>query len=282
MSASDVRELVEIRGPSALGGGGWRRFLHLVWVISTTDFKLTYFGSALGYLWSLVRPLLLFGVLYLVFSQVIRLGDDVANYPVLLLLNIVLFSFFTEATQNAVQAVVRRENLVRKMQFPRLVIPLSTVLTAAFNLLVSLVAVFAFVIAYGVEPTVDWLLFPLLLVPLVAFACGTAMILSALYPLYRDVEPIWAVISTVLFYGSPVLYPLELVPEDWIPIVLVNPIAVILELARVTVIDPSAPGVAEAAGSGLVWIAPICVLVGVCLLGVWVFNREAPRIAEEL
>ena len=280
MSASQAG-LQDINGPSALGGGA-KRFFHLVWVIASTDFKLTYFGSVLGYLWSLMRPLLLFGVLYVVFSEVVRLGDGVKNYPVLLLLNIVLFTFFQEATQNAVTSAVLRENLVRKMHFPRMVIPLSTVLTAAFNMMVNMAAVFVFVLAYGVNPRASWLLFPLIVLLFVTFTAGVAMLLSALYPRYRDVSPIWAVLSTILFYGSPVLYPIEAVPEDWRALVLANPLAALLETARVAVVDASAPTVAEAAGSELAWLLPTAVFVVVCALGFWVFNREAPRIAEEL
>jgi len=272
--------LREIRGPSAFGGGV-QRFLHLAWVMSTTDFKLGYFGSALGYLWSLVRPLLLFGVLYLVFSQVIRLGEGVPNYPVLLLLNIVLFTFFTEASQIAVQSVVRRENLVRKMHFPRVTVPLASVLTSALNLLVNLVAVFVFILAYGVNPRASWLVFPIIVMLLATFTFGASLILSALFPRFRDVEPIWAIITTVLFYGSPVLYPIELVPADWRWVVLANPVAALLETARVAVVDSSAPTVVEAGGA-LVWLPPVIVFVAVCVLGLWVFNREAPRIAEEL
>jgi ABC-2 type transport system permease protein len=280
VSASQA-SLQDIHGPSALGGGA-RRFFHLVWVISSTDFKLTYFGSVLGYLWSLMRPLMLFGVLYVVFSEVVRLGDGVKNYPVLLLLNIVLFTFFQEATQNAVTSAVLRENLVRKMHFPRMVIPLSTVLTAAFNMMVNMAAVFVFLVAYGVNPRASWLLFPLIVLLFVTFTAGVAMLLSALYPRYRDVAPIWAVLSTILFYGSPVLYPIEAVPEDWRAVVLANPLAALLESARVAVVDASAPTVVEAAGSELAWLVPTIVFVALCALGFWIFNREAPRIAEEL
>jgi len=249
--------------------------------MAATDFKLGYFGSALGYLWSLVRPLLLFGVLYLVFSQVIRLGEGVPNYPVLLLLNIVLFTFFTEASQNAVQSVVRRENLVRKMHFPRVTVPLAAVLTSALNLVVNLVAVFVFILAYGVNPRPSWLLFPVIVLVLATFTFGVSLILAALFPRFRDVEPIWAITGTILFYGSPVLYPIELVPDDWQWVVLANPVAALLETARVAVVDPTAPSVAEAAGA-LAWVTPMVVFVAVCVVGLWVFNREAPRIAEEL
>jgi ABC-2 type transport system permease protein len=270
-----------IHGPSALGGD-WRRFLNLVWIIASTDFKLTYFGSVLGYLWSLMRPLMLFGVLYLVFSEIVKFGEEIPDYAMVLLFNIVLFTFFSEATQNCVTAVVNRESLVRKMHFPRLVIPLATVLTAAFNLAVNLLAVFVFLLAYGIAPRASWLLLPLVLLALVTLTTGVGTALAALYVRYRDVQPIWIVTSTILFYGSPVLYTIEFVPENVRDAFLVNPLAALLELGRVLVIDPSAPTLTEAAGSSFAWVPPLAVLVAVCALGFWLFNREAPRVAEEL
>ena len=127
----------------------------------------------LGYLWALMRPLLLFGVLYVVFSQIVKFGGDIPNYPMLLLFNIVLFSFFQDSTQRAVTAVVDSEAIVRKMHFPRLVIPLSTVLTGVLNLLLSLVAVFVFILAYGIDPMWTWLLLPVILVPLITLTSAS-------------------------------------------------------------------------------------------------------------
>jgi ABC-2 type transport system permease protein len=282
MSTAELAlEAREIRGPSALGGGT-RRFFDLLWTIATTDFKVSYFGSVLGYLWTLMRPLLLFGVLYLVFSEVLKFGAGIERYPVLLLLNIVLFAFFAEATQACVPAVVNRESLVRKMHFPRLVIPLATVLTAAFNLCLNLVAVTIFLLIYGIDPTWTWLLLPAVVAALVVLAAGVGTLLSVLYVRYRDVEPIWSVTSTMLFYATPVLYPIESVPDDYWGLALVNPVAALLELARVWVIDSSAPGLTAASGYELGWLPPLAIMLGVCVLAFWLFNREAPRIAEEL
>ena len=284
MSAVSPLELPrahEVRGPSAYGGG-WRRFLHLTWLIALTEFRLAYFGSVLGYLWSLMRPLLLFGVLYVVFSEVVKFGDDIVNYPVLLLLNIVLYSFFSEATQNSVTSVVGRESLVRKMQFPRMVIPVSTVLTSTLNLATNLLAVLVFLLAYGIDPRWTWLLLPLLLIPLILLASGVAMLLSSLYVSYRDVAPIWAVLTTMLFYGTPVLYAIDTVPEGFQRAVMCNPLAAILEQARAWVIDPGARGAVDAIGGPGWFLIPLAVGIGICALGLWVFNREAPRIAERL
>jgi ABC-2 type transport system permease protein len=274
--------LRDVPGPSALGGGS-RRSLELLYLIAVTDFKKHYFGTVFGYLWSIARPLMLFGVLLAVFTQVFRLGSEVPHYPVLLLLNIVLFSFFQEATGAAVTSIVAQESVVRKTQFPRLVIPLAVVLTAMFNLALNLVAVLVFVLAFGVGPMWTWLLFPLVVAAFVVIATAVSMILSSLYPRFRDMAIIWTVLSTVLFYASPVLYPIDKVPPGTLQdILLLNPLASLLELARKWVIDPDAPGPAAVAG-GAVHLLPAAVLyVGVCVLAVWVFERAAPRIAEEL
>jgi ABC-2 type transport system permease protein len=270
-----------MKGPSAYGGG-WRRLMHLTWIIGLTEYRLTYFGSVLGYLWALMRPLLLFGVLYTVFSQIVKFGDEIPNYPMLLLLDIVLFSFFQDSSQRAVTAVVDSEAIVRKMHFPRMAIPLSTVLTGALNLALSLVAVFVFILLYGIDPMWTWLLLPLVLVPLVMLTSGVAMLVSSLYVRFRDVQPIWFVVSMILFYGSPVLYAIDTVPENAQRYMLFNPIAMMLEQSRKWVIDPSARGAVEAIG-GWGWaMVPLAIFIAVCALGLWVFNREAPVIAERL
>jgi ABC-2 type transport system permease protein len=273
--------LKEIRGPSPLGGG-WRRSLELLYLIAVTDFKRTYFGTVFGYLWSIARPLTLFAVLLVVFTQAFHLGSHVAHYPVLLLLNIVLFGFFQEATATAVGAVVAQESVVRKTQFPRIVIPASVVLTSLFNLALNLVVVTGFVLAFGITPRWTWLGLLLVLVPLVVLTTAVAMILSSLFPRFRDIGIIWTVAATALFYATPVLYPLDAVPATIRDVIELNPLSPLFTLARKWVIDPSAPGPAAAAGGWARLLIPLAILVAICALAVWVFRREAPRIAEEL
>src|SRR3954471_15078635 len=186
--------------PSARGGDV-RRLVYLATTLAVTEFKLRFFGSVLGYLWQLMRPLLLFGVLYVVFTQFVQVSDQ-PLFPVSLLLGIVLFTFFAEATSGAVTCVVDRENLVRKIHFPRLAIPLSVVLTATFNLALNLVVVFIFGIALGIEARWTWLELPLLVALLLVFCVGIATLISAMYVRFRDLRPIWDVVLQVLFYGS--------------------------------------------------------------------------------
>ena len=271
--------LKRVIGPTALGGGT-RRFAELLWLIALTDFKKTYFGTVLGYFWSLLRPLAMFAVLLFVFTQIFRIGSEVENYPMLLLFNIVVFGAFQESTIASVTSVVQQESIVRKTQFPRLVIPLAVVATAFMNLGVNLIAVLIFLLAFGIDPTWTWLLYPLVLLLLLTFSTAVAMILSSLYVRYRDVGIIWSVIVAALFYGSPVLYPLEIVPDKYRELVMANPMTPIFELGRKLVIDPGAPGPLVDGWQAL--IIPTAIFVGVCVLAVRVFRNEAPRIAEDL
>lgn len=279
--ATQPPPLQEVRGPTALGGGR-RRFFDLLWLMSVTEFKRVYFGTVLGYVWSLIRPLVLFAVLLFVFTKIFRLGSQVPNYPVLLLLGIVLFAFFQEATQNAVSSVVAQEGIVRKTQFPRLVIPLAVVLTAMFNLALNLIVVFVFILAWGVDPTWTWLLMPPMLGLLFLLTTALSMILSVMYVRFRDVLIIWTVSAQVLFYATPVLYPIEIVPESYQQIIFLNPLAPIFEQIRVWVLDPSAPTAVEVVGGVAGLIPAAAIFIGLCVFGVWIFRRDAPRIAEEL
>jgi ABC-2 type transport system permease protein len=276
-------ELQVVRGPGAIGGGR-RRFFDLLLLTATTDFRKAFFGTALGYAWSLLRPLLLFGVLLVVFTQIFRVGSaDVENYPVFLLTNIVLFTFFQEATMIATTSVAGREGIVRKTQFPRLVIPMAIVLTSLFNLGMNMLAVFVFALALGVTPTWTWLLMPIILVLLIVLTAAVSTYLSALYVRRRDVAIIWSVFATALFYGSAVLYPVSIVPAGLLrDLLFFNPLVSLFVQTNKWFIDPDAQSAAEAAGGWVHLIPAGVIFVGVCVVAVWFFNREAPRIAEEL
>jgi ABC-2 type transport system permease protein len=269
------------RTPSALGGD-FRRALSLTWMLAVTDFKLRYFGSVLGYFWTLARPLMLFSVLYFVFSQVFDVGD-VKHYPVYLLTSIVLFTYFSETTGGGVQSLINRENLLRKMHFPRIAIPISVSLSAVFNLALNLIAVLVFAVISGVEPRWSWLQFPFLVLALTVLAIGFAMLLSVLYVRFRDIQPIWDVVLQITFYASPVLYVIGMLPANiQREMMAANPLAVILTQMRHAVLDPTAPTAAEVIGNDARLLIPFGLVVAVFCAGAWLFNREAPRIAENL
>jgi ABC-2 type transport system permease protein len=287
VSAAAARTSARRYGPSAFGDD-LQRFWSLTVTLAMTDFKLRYFGSVLGYFWSLARPLLFFGVLYAFFTVVLNLGKGVPHYPVYLLSSIVMWTFFTETTGGCVQCLLTREGLLRKMRFPRLVIPLSVALTAAFNLATNFVAVLAFALASGVEPRLSWLeLLPVMLL-LATLAVGIGMLLSALYVRYRDIQPIWEVVVQALFYGSPIIY----VAAQYAAkggerlqhaAVTLNPIAALLTQSGHAFVGAGYPTAAAAAGGGAArLLVPVAIVAGMFALGLRVFHREAPRIAEHL
>jgi ABC-2 type transport system permease protein len=283
-------------GPNAFGDDV-RRFVNLTVTLAATDFKLIYFGSVLGYLWSLIRPLLFFGVLYVVFTNIFNVGAGIPFYSVELLVAIILWTFFLQATSGCVQCLLAREGLLRKMRFPRLVIPLAVALTALFQLATNLVPIIIFALAAGVNPKVSWLELVPLIGLLAMFAVGIGMLLSVLFVRFRDIQPIWDISAQVLFYASPIIYPVYKYerglsgPPAHIHlgtighILMVSPIATIIAQARHALVG-GAPGATPSAVAALGGTAevliPLAIVVFVFLLGIWVFNREAPRISENL
>ena len=259
-----------------------RRLWSLVWVLAVTAWKLRFYGSVLGYAWSLARPFLLFGVIYLVFVKFARLGEGVPFYAVYILFAMVLFQFFGEVTGGCLGSLVAREGLLRKVQFPRIVIPLSVALTALFNLGMTLVAVLLFALASGVRPAWTWLQLPLIVALLLALALGLGLALSALYVRFRDIQPIWEVVTQALFYASPILYVGTLVPASFQHAYHGNPIAALFAQMRHALLDQDAPTAWEAIGGAERLALPVGIMVAACLIGWWVFRREAPRIAENL
>jgi ABC-2 type transport system permease protein len=277
-----------IKGPSALGSDP-RRLWHLTWTLARTEFKLAFFGSALGYLWQLMRPLLLFGVIYMVFTLIAKLSAG-AFYPAALLMGIVLYNFLSESTGGSVTCLVNRESLVRKIEFPRLAVPLATGLTALFNLTLNLIPVVVFLLAAGGVVRWSWLEMPLLIAAFACFTSGLGMILSVFYVRYRDVRPIWEVILQVTFYASPIFYSITRVPEVTVlgvqinlaHVMMANPFVAILEQARHAVIDPSYPSASAAIGGGALILIPISITIALVVGGFLIFDRQAPRVAELL
>lgn len=278
-----------IHGPGALTGD-WRRFWHLTFNIAVMQWKVRFYGSALGYLWQLVRPLLLFLVLYVFFTQIAHVGSGAGPsydyYGTQLLASIVLFTFFSEATMGAVRSVVDNETFVRKIQFPRMAIPLSVVLLAFFNLSLNLIVVTIFALAAGVRPMLTWLEVPLIVLLLVVVSAGVAMLLSSLFVYFRDILPLWEVTSQIIFYASPVIIPITKIQHKLGPtltkIYMLNPLAVVFQQFRHAFITHATPSVGALLGSMAAIALPVAIVVAIFVLGFWVFNRIAPRVAEDL
>jgi ABC-2 type transport system permease protein len=269
-------------GADSLIVGHFPRFFALTWTLAVTDWKLRFYGSVLGYFWQLARPFAFFGVIYVVFTEIVGLGKDIPNYGVYILFALVLFSFFSEVTNSCVNSLVARENLLRKISFPRLAIPMSIVLAGLFNLAGTLIAVFLFAIGSGVYPTLSWLELPILVLLLAILSAGVGMLLSVLYVRYRDVQPIWEVLTQILFYASPILYVSTLVDECCQRPYVAQPIAAVLTEMRHAMVDSGAPDVATAIGGAWRLVIPLGLTFLIFGFGLWLFNREAPKIAEHL
>jgi ABC-2 type transport system permease protein len=267
--------------PSALGDD-WRRFFALTWTLAVTEWKLRFYGSVLGYLWTLIRPFALFTVIYFVFVEIANVGEGVKNFGIYILFSLVLFGFFTEAVTGCLDALVARENLLRKVRFPRLVLPASIVLHGLFNVGMTLAAASLIAIAAGVYPTWGWLQLPVLILLIGLLASGLGMLFSVMFVRFRDIRPIWDVASQILFYGSPILYVATAVPADLLRPYLANPIATVLTQMRHAIVDPEAATAWEAIGGVERLAIPLGIIFGVFALGWWAFNREAPRVAENL
>lgn len=248
-----------------------------------TDFKLRYQGSVLGYAWSLLRPLFLFLILYVVFTQFIKLGEGVPHYPVYLLLGIVLWQFFADMTNQSLSSIVGRGDLIRKIRIPRWMIVLTSSVSALINLGLNLivVAIFMFINKVDIHTSVLWL--PLALVEIYIFALGLSLFLSAAYVKYRDLSFIWEVIMQAGFYLTPIIYPLSLITNvTFQKLLLLSPVAQVIQDARNVVVTSETLTIAEVYGFSTVRLAPLAISLVVLLLGIFYFKKESKYFAENL
>lgn len=247
----------------------------------STDFKVRYQGSLLGYFWSLLKPLFLFAILYVVFTYIIPLGKGVEHFPVYLLLGVVLWGFFTEATTLGAGSVVARGDLIRKISIPRYLVVISSSISALINLLLSLVVVFIFAILNGIVPTLSWLLLVPLVIELFAFALGISFFLSAAFVRFRDITYIWEIVLQAGFYASAIIYPLTLVPSELHKWFFINPIVQIIQDARHAVVTDTAV-VMWGNAHPLLVAAPFVIVAAAAIIGGIYFKRRSRFFAEDI
>lgn len=267
-----------------------KKLAALTGTIAWSEFKLRYAGSALGYFWSLAKPLMLFTVLYTVFHKLLRLGEGVEHFPEMLLLGIVMWTFFAESTLASVSILVTRADLLRKVAFPAIVLPVSVALTAVMAMLFNLVAVLALLAFSDIHPTVSWFWIPLLFIELFAVTIGVSLILSALYVNLRDIGQLWDVLSQLLFYATPIIYPITLLTgtgggDDGYPLLarlaLLNPMGQIIEQTKRILVLGESGSIADVL-PGAWYAAPPLIAVGLLTVGVLVFQRSSYRMVESL
>jgi len=248
-----------------------------------TDFKLRYQGSALGYAWSLLRPLMLFLILYLVFARFIRVGDSVPHFPVYLLLGIVLWNFFAEMTSMSLGSIVGRGDLIRKIRIPRWIIVSSSSLSAVINLGLNMLIVLVFVIVNRVDLLQTSLWLPLIIIEMYLFALGISLILAAAFVKYRDVSYVWEVTTQGLFYLTPVLYPLALIKNEFYQkILLMSPMGQTIQDARYALITHETLTTTQVYGSPWWRIVPVGISLLVLFLGIWYFRSQSKYFAENI
>lgn len=248
-----------------------------------TDFKLRYQGSVLGYLWSLLRPLLLFAILYVVFARFLKVGNDIPHYPVYLLLGIVLWNYFAEVTSGSVGAIVGRGDLLRKINFPKYVLILAGSFSAFINLLLNFVVIAIFMVLTDVS--VGWS--ALLLVPLIAelfiFSIAVAFFLSTLYVRFRDVSYIWEVILQAAFYATPILYTLTRVPHEAARFLIVSPIAQIIQDSRHALVTDKTITISQIyGGDRWIWLIPLGTTALIVIVAATYFRSRSKYFAEEV
>jgi ABC-2 type transport system permease protein len=248
-----------------------------------TDFKLRYQGSALGYVWSLLRPLFMFAILYAVFGVFLKAKGHIPHYPVYLLLGIVLWNYFTEVTSGSVAAIVGKGDLLRKINFPKYVIILAGSLSAFINLILNFIVIGILMAATGVSLTWSALYIIPLIAELFVVSLALAFFLSALYVRFRDVTYIWEVILQAAFYATPILYPLSYVPHSVAKLMLLNPMAQIIQDGRHSLVTPKAQIISTFwGGDKWIWAIPLTLTAIMVVLATTYFRSRSKYFAEEV
>ena len=250
-----------------------------------TEFKLRYQNSVLGYLWSLLRPLFLFIILYFVFIYFLKVGSDQPHWAVSMLFGTVLWNFFAEVTNTGLNSVVNRGDVIRKINFPKYVIVLASSLSAFINLLFNLIVLFVFMAVNGVKPTALSLLTPLFVIELFIFGVGIAFILSTINVKLRDIGYIWEIAMQALFYGSAVVYPVSMVAVAHLKIaklLLINPIAQTIQDARYTLITTKTTTMASLTNNIWLILLPYIIVLVIFVFGAILFKKKSPYFAEEI
>lgn len=256
-------------------------FVRVLRVVSRAEFKVKYADSVLGYVWTVAKPLAWLAVLYVVFGRFFKLRGTFENYTVYLFIGLVLWVFFLDATTLALQSFVQRAAVLRRLSIPRIVIPLSSALTTALTLAVNTVALVIVVAIIGIEPRWTWLLLPIPLVELCVFTGVVALFLATVFVRARDAGPVWDIVTQLMFFASPIIYPAGFLPVWAQKIAFANPFVQSMQDARWLVSpEPEVFTATDVYGSAWGYALPTLTLVGALVATTLVYRREAPYLAE--
>ncbi|HYY03034.1 MAG TPA: ABC transporter permease [Gaiellaceae bacterium] len=264
---------------------GLAYYLRVLRVVGGIEFKAKYAGAALGYVWSLVKPLAYFGVLWLVFAYLLRTANQTHDFTVFLLIGILLYTFFVDTISTMLPSIVLRGSILRRLAFPPILVPLSASVGICVTFVANMLAVVVFIGAARVTPRPSWLLVPLLLVELYVFCLGVGLLAAALYVRFRDVSQIWELASQLLFFASAIFYPIGILPTWAQRVAFLNPFVQIMQDVRHAVLGSSGPNdltvatVYAGAGGRLI---PIVIVVLIFSGGLAFFRREGRYFAERV
>jgi len=248
-------------------------YRNLIWILAWVEFKQRYKNSVLGYFWSLLEPLLMLGILYLVFSHLMRV--EVEHYQLFLLQGIIMWSFFSRSTAGSLTAITLNYQMVKKVYFPRDILVISNCITALLMSIFESIVFLAFLLIFQIPLTINFLFLPLVVLVYFIVVLGTSLMLAALNVYYRDIQYIWALVLQVGFFATPIIYPLSVFPGDLLKFLSYNPLAQIIFVARDVTLYARPPNM----GSFLF----IVFIAGVILaIGYSVFNWLEPKFAEEM
>lgn len=261
-----------------------RRNKILLRELVVTDFKLRYQGSVLGYLWSILKPIFLFIILYIVFDKFLRLGRDIEHFPVYLLVGIVLWNFFNEATVQGLQSIVSRGDLIRKINFPKFIIVVSGTISAFINLIINTIVILVFCVINSVSISAEALLIIPLIAELYVFSLAVAFFLATLNVKYRDIGYLWEIFLQAAFYATPVIYPLQMVVKQmpwaasWL---MLNPVAQVVQDVRKVLVTQQTLQLYDLV-SFPVMLTPFVAVIIVILLAVFYFRSNQRYFAESV
>jgi ABC-2 type transport system permease protein len=278
---------VALKQPARSGRvGGYAYNLRVLRVIATSEFKLKYADSALGYVWSFLKPLGIFSVLYVVFGRFFKLSAGFEHFPLYLLVGIVLWYFFVDSTSLAMSSIVARGDLLRKLAFPRILVPLSVALTALLTFGVNLVAIGAFVGWNRLVPRVEWLLIIPLLLELLVFTLAVSLVLATLFVRFRDIGQLWELFTQMLFFASPIFYPVGFLPPWAHPVAMISPFVHVMQEIRAILLRPHEAAeiltAADVYGTSLGHLIPLGFAAILLIFALVLFRHESPRFAERV
>jgi ABC-2 type transport system permease protein len=262
-------------------------YVRVLRVFAMVDFKLKYLDSVLGYIWALGKPLSYFAVIWALLGGLFKAGVPYSHYPLFLLLGIILYGWFVDSVGMSMSSIVARSELMRRVSFPRIVVPLAATATAGLTFVANVLVAAVFIAISGITPGWDWLLIPPLLLEEYLTILGLGLLLATVYTRVRDIAPLWDLVAQLLLFAMPVMYSITVMPYRVQQLLLLNPVAQVMQDVRAIILDDDgstsqSETIAGVYGAEAWRLLPVAIAVGLFVVGLRLFRRSAPKFAESL